>query len=248
MGAHIARTIEQVARRIVDRWQAFENLLIGDRINFYAILYERPRRAAPGVQDRFYGRAVQRMQRDQGAGAVALAPQGRRVDDEQILENHPHPGGKIMGAVRAGQEFCDPRHLCGICGLARFRTDRPAQPLDLVLARLDHQPQQIIGLGQRAQIGEGERLIGAGRDIEIVTRRKIPLPPRHIRRRARRLRRRRAEPVGRALVSAIARGDFDRRKGPARQARAAFGHGNSSEISRRGRGQSRLACSVVMVR
>ena len=128
-----------------------------------APLRERARRAAPGVEHRLDGRAVERMQREQGAGAVALAPQRRRVDDEQVFEDHPQPGAPVMRAVRAVRRIFRPSRSARVGVAPGFGADGPVHPLDLVLARLDDEAQQIIGVGQRAQIGEGESAHSRGR-------------------------------------------------------------------------------------
>ena len=82
-------------------------------------------------------------------------------------------------------------------GRAAARAQRPRHALDLILARLDHEPQQIIGFGERAQILEADRLIGARARDDIVARRKIHLPPGDLRRRDWAERRKRPEPAGR---------------------------------------------------
>ena len=75
------------------------------------------------------------------------------------------------------QKFFDPGDLRGVGARAGFWANAPVHPLDLVFAGLDDQPQQIVGVGQRAQIGEGNRLIGARADVDIIAGGKIPLAP-----------------------------------------------------------------------
>ena len=70
---HVARPIDDVARRIVDRWQAFEHLLIGGRVDDRAVgAGVRLRRAAPIVDHALDGRAVELLQRAELTRAGAL--------------------------------------------------------------------------------------------------------------------------------------------------------------------------------
>jgi hypothetical protein len=60
VSAHVARPVDDIARRVIDRGQAFEHLLIGRRIDRRAVgRGERLRRAAPIVDDALDGRAVE---------------------------------------------------------------------------------------------------------------------------------------------------------------------------------------------
>ena len=163
-----------------------------------AIVLKRLRRAAPVVDDPLDRRAVERMQRDERTIARALAPKRRRVDDEQVFEQHAQPDREAMLSIGPLEK---PRELVyargARAGRAAARTQRPRHALDLILARLDDQPQQIIGLGERAKIFEADRLIGARAGDDVVARRKIHLPPGDFGRRDRAERRKRPEPAGR---------------------------------------------------
>ena len=198
IGAGIPRRVDDVARGVIDSGIAFQDLLIGDGMDQRAIVLKRLRRAAPVVDDALDRRAVERMQRDQFAAARALAPKRRRVDDEQVFEQHAQPDREAMlaiGPLEKPRELVyalSPRPAC-----AAARAQRPRHALDLILARLDDEPQQIIGLGERAKILEADRLIGAGARDDVVARRKIHLPPGDVGGRDWAERRKRPEPAGR---------------------------------------------------
>ena len=107
----------------------------------------------------------------------------------------------------------------------------PVHALDLIFARLDDEAQQVVGVGERAEVEEGDLLIAAGAGDEVVAG---------------------GEFTGRPVTSsgapgfmglegpnqssarlrggAGAGGKFRRRKGRAWQARAAFGHLSSWEF------------------
>ncbi len=74
--------------------------------------------------------------------------------------------------------------------------DAPALALHLVLARLDDEAKEIVGVGEGAQLGEADRLVGARPGGEVVAGRKIEAAAGDIRRRNRPERIERAEPVG----------------------------------------------------
>jgi hypothetical protein len=48
------------------------------------------------------------------------------------------------------------------------RQDAPAQPGNLILARFDHQAQQIVSIGQSAQLAEAQRLVLARASAQVV--------------------------------------------------------------------------------
>jgi hypothetical protein len=107
----------------------------------------------------------------------------------------------------------------------------PALALHLVLARLDDEAKDIVSVGKAAQLGKADRLVSARPDDEIVAWRKIEPPAGDLRRRNRRQRIERPEPVGAgaardATARAIRHINIVRRQRPARLARAAdrFGH------------------------
>ena len=76
------------------------------------------------------------------------------------------------------------------------RPDAPTLALHLVLARLDDEAQEIVGVGEGAQLVKADRLVGARPGIEIVAGRKVEAAAGDIRRRDRGERIERAEPVG----------------------------------------------------
>ena len=76
------------------------------------------------------------------------------------------------------------------------RPDAPALALHLVLARLDDEAKEIVGVGEAAQLGEADRLVGARPGGEIVAGRKIEAAAGDVRRRDRPEGIERTEPVG----------------------------------------------------
>ncbi len=100
-----ARPVDQIRGRVVDRWIAFENLLIGGGIDHLPAFDSGLRRAAPIVDDGLDRRAVKRQQRLQPSAAIALHVERWRVDDEKIFEDQPQPIGKSMLPVGPPEEW-----------------------------------------------------------------------------------------------------------------------------------------------
>ncbi len=72
MGAHVARPVDDVAGRIVDRRHALEHLLIGRRINDHPVgIGKRQRRAPPIADHPLDGGAIELLQRDELATTTA---------------------------------------------------------------------------------------------------------------------------------------------------------------------------------
>ena len=88
------------------------------------------------------------------------------------------------------------RWRCWRLSFGCARPDAPALALHLVLARLDDEAKQIVGVGETAQLGKADRLVGARPGDEIVAGRKIEAPAGDVRRRDRPQRIERTEPVG----------------------------------------------------
>ena len=80
-------------------------------------------------------------------------------------------------AMRARHIGIDRRHFCAWI-LRIARPDAPALALHLVLARLDDEAQQIVGVGKAAQLGKADRLVGARPGDEVIAGRKIETPAR----------------------------------------------------------------------
>ncbi len=155
------------------------------------------------------------MQGQEIAGAVALAPERGGVDDEQIFEDHAQPGVPVVGAVGAFQKFFDAGDVGGVGVAAGFGANRPVHPLDLVFSRLDDEAQQVVGVGERAEVGEGDGLIPSRARGKVVAGGEIPLAARDVAWGAGVDGVGGAEPVvGRLGARAGAGGKFRRRKGP----------------------------------
>src|SRR5690348_5385067 len=135
-----------------------------------------------------------------------------------------------MDAVRQAEERLDLGDARVTVTIARLAVrklaapDRPAQPLDLILARLDDGAQQVVAVGERAQLREADRLVAARRDREIVAEGIVELASAGIGRRLRRQRLERPEPrlgrdaaddVAQALDRALHEMRRERRRGAA---------------------------------
>src|SRR5262249_27000103 len=66
---------------------------------------------------------------------------------------------------------------------------------ELVLASLDHKPQQVVTVGERAQLGEADRLVGPRWNAQIGADREVEAAAGDILRCRRRHGRTRTEPV-----------------------------------------------------
>ena len=63
---------------------------------------------------------------------------------------------------------------------ARLGPNRPVHPLDLIFSRLDDEAQQVVGVGERTEVGEGNGLVAAGAGDEVVAGGEIPLAARDV--------------------------------------------------------------------
>ena len=87
VGAHVARPVDDVARRVVDRRHALEHLLVGRRVDDAAVIRsEGLRRAAPIVDHALDGGAVELLQRAELARPRAPAIKRCGVDHEHVFE------------------------------------------------------------------------------------------------------------------------------------------------------------------
>ncbi len=191
----VARPVEEITDGIIDRRIAFQDLLIGDGTDDLAVFDIGLRRAPPIVDDGLDRRAVDRQKRGQASGPVARLVKRRRIDDEQLFEQEPQPIGERMATVGPCEEGLDRGDARIIARLLAARADRPGEACDLVFARLDDEPQEIIAFGETPQSRERYRLVDARQRRKIIAGRKIPLPSGDLRRRQRGDRRQRAEPV-----------------------------------------------------
>src|SRR6185437_5262944 len=92
----IARRIDELLRRVIDRGHAFENLLIGG--------IGRRRRAAPGIDQPLDRRAVEHFERPERAAARAPQIKRRRVDHQEVFQEHPKPSRPSMKLIRPREE------------------------------------------------------------------------------------------------------------------------------------------------
>src|SRR5690348_3255544 len=113
-----------------------------------------------------------------------------------------------MNAVRTGEERrerADARIVFG-AGDAIARPHRPRQTLDLVLPGFDDQPNEVVRIRQRAQLGKTRAFVGARPGDEVVARGKIELAARDVGRRAWHRRVQRPEPGAGVAADDIAKG------------------------------------------
>src|SRR6185312_15426512 len=158
----IARRIDELLRRVIDRGHAFENLLIGG--------IGRRRRAAPGIDQPLDRRAVEHFERPERAAARAPQIKRRRVDHQEVFQEHPKPSRPSMKLIRPREEARergDARRVGGLHPKRWALADMPGQALDLILARLDDAAQQVVAVGKSAQLGKAGRLVIARRDREV---------------------------------------------------------------------------------
>jgi hypothetical protein len=87
VGAHVARPVDDVARRIVDRGQAFEHLLIGRRIDRRAVGCGKRLRRAPPIVDQPL---------DGGAVELSIRLNFETVTNLRALIHHPAPSGSLI--------------------------------------------------------------------------------------------------------------------------------------------------------
>ena len=188
MGAQVARQIEKLVGREVGGGDALEDLLIGGVGRF--------RRAAVLADQRLDRRAVDDVERIERAAPGVARIDGRRVDDQHLLDQHPEPVGERMAPVGTGEKAADRvdalRHVRRI--RSRPRPHRIALRGDLVLAGLDHRAQERQGVREAAQFRERDAVLGARDIVEVGAERIVELPALDLRRRHRRERLQRPEP------------------------------------------------------
>ena len=156
----------------------------------------------------------------EGAAAAVARVDRRRVDDEQVLDQHAQPVGERMPAVRPGEQRQRRVDPVGGIRTIRMRPHAHGEGLrrDLVLARLDDGAQERQRIGERAQFGKGNAAFGARDIVEVGAERIVELPPLDLRRRLRRERLLRPEPGrGRNAADGVARRDRQPREDIRRQ-------------------------------
>ena len=176
MGAQVARQIEKLVGREVGGGDALEDLLIGGVGRF-----RRPSVLADQGLDR---RPVDDVERIESAAPGVARIDGRRVDDQHLLDQHPEPVGERMAPVGTGEKAADRldalRHVRRI--RSRPRPHRIALRGDLVLAGLDHRAQERQGVREAAQFRERDAVLGARDIVEVGAERIVELPPLDLRR------------------------------------------------------------------
>ena len=142
----IARQIEKLVGRQQFPRPPVNDLLIGRG---------RRLRAAAGLVDQQFDRgAIDDIETDNVAAAVAPQFESRGVEHQEILKELAQPGrerplaiGLRQNSVSVAIRSCRPPWL-----LLVARSDRPVELFDLVLASLDRQPSDVVAVGQRAQL------------------------------------------------------------------------------------------------
>ena len=201
MRADVARQVEKLVGGEIGRRHAVQHLLIG-RVG-------RLGRAPVLADQRLDRRAVDHVERIERSGAVVARIDRRRVDDQQVLEQHAQPVAERAAPVGPGEERERRVDAGGGVRQVRARALAHGEVLrrDLVLARLDDGAQQRQRVGERAQFGEGDAALGARDIVEVGAERIVELPPLHLRRGLRRERLLRPEPgVRRDAGDGVARG------------------------------------------
>jgi hypothetical protein len=199
---------------------ALEDLLIGG----VGRLGRAPVLADQGL-DR---RPVDDVERIERAAPGVARIDGRRVDDQHLLDQHPEPVGERMAPVGADEKArnrVDAFRCVRRVG-ARPRAHRIVLAGDLVLAGLDHRPQQRQRVGEAAQFGERDAVLGARDIVEVGAERIVELAPLDLRRGHRRERLQRPEPG----VRRYAGDGVTRRLGEAGE--YAWGQGPSESVVR----------------
>ena len=169
--AHIARQIEELYGGEIGGGDALEDLLIGG--------IGRLGRASVLADQRLDRRPVDDVERIERAAAIVARINGRGVDDQHLLEQHPEPVGERTAPVGAGQEARDLIDGLRACRriLAVARPDRVALRRDLVLAGLDHRAQERQRVREPSQFEERNAVFGARDVVEVGAERIVPLAP-----------------------------------------------------------------------
>ncbi len=188
MGADVARQVEELVGRKIRRRNTVEHLLKG-----WIGGLGRPTVLADQRLDR---RAVDDVERMKGAGARVARIDGRRVDDEQVLDEDAQPVAKGMLSVGPREQRQGDVDLFGAGGPvnAHALADGEVLRRELVLARLDDGAQERQRIGERAQFSEADAAFRAGNIIEVRAERIVEPSPLHLGRRLGFQRLLRAEP------------------------------------------------------
>jgi hypothetical protein len=176
MSAQVARQVEQLLVREVGRRNAMQDLLIG-----WVGRFRRPPVLADQGLDR---RPVDDVERIERAAARVAGIDGGGVDDQHVLDQHPEPVGERAAPVGA-HEKCGNR-VDGLRGVRRIGAGPGPHRIvlagDLVLAGLDHRPQQRQRVGERAQFRKRDADVGARDIVEVGAEGIVELPPLDLRR------------------------------------------------------------------
>ena len=171
MGAQVARQIEELLGREVGRRNAMQDLLIGGVGRF--------RRAPVLADQRLDRRPVDDVERIERAAAGIAGIDGRGVDDQHLLDQHPEPVGERaapVGADEKARDRVDAFRRVRRVG-ARPRPHRIVLAGDLVLAGFDHRAQERQRVGEAAQLRERDADVGARDIVEVGAERIVELPP-----------------------------------------------------------------------
>ncbi len=188
MGAEVARQIEKLDGGEVGGGDALEDLLVGG--------IGRLGRAPVLADQRLDRRPVDNVERIERAAAIVARIDGRGVDDQHLLQQHPEPIGERTPPVGAGEEARDLIDRLRACRgiLAVARPDRVALRRDLVLAGFNHRAQEGQRVREPPQFGERNAVIGSRNVVEVGAERIVPLASLDLGRRHRRKRLQRSEP------------------------------------------------------
>ena len=109
-------------------------------------------------------------------GNIASDIDRRGVDNKHILNDCPHPAGKAVYAIGTAELFIEPLRLCSCNRIALIdRRNVPLHCLNLVFAFFDRKTEEVITIGESAQLFEGNFRIGARRCAEVALHIKIEL-------------------------------------------------------------------------
>ena len=167
----VARHVEQLLAGVLAGRHALDHLLVGGAVQGSP---------AGRVQDPLDGGAVDQFEGEQAAAPGAPLVDRRGVQDEQILGEHANPGAEWVLQVGVGQEILDlldPRVGAVLLGgLHSPLLDVPGELLNLILAGLDDQAQQVVAVGDGPQLGEGHAFVGLGLNLDVVAGREVVGP------------------------------------------------------------------------
>ncbi len=144
------------------------------------LLVSRCRRLWPaaGIVEQYLDRrAVDDVEPYEFAATIAANFKRRGIEHEHIFQDLAKPcreGSFTVGRLPEPGQQVDPRRCVRGDAFSIARFYRPIELFDLVLARLDRQPGNIVAVGQRPQFVEPDGLVGARGVDRVVADRKIP--------------------------------------------------------------------------